>query len=137
MTTRKSIFFTHAHAAASAILSHREGIRATWEALLEASVQDPVAWQAIRSQLDACIVSFAGYLMGEEPACSSMAERWQAMGASRARSADAGVALSLFTETLRRSLADIPGLPFDSSEIVPAAATFTRNVLGRVFPPES
>ncbi|MDI3340265.1 MAG: GAF domain-containing sensor histidine kinase [Sphaerobacter sp.] len=132
MTTRDSLS-PHLRAAAAAILAHREAIRVTWESLLDLHPQEKAAQQAISEQLDACIVSFAGYLLGEDPSISSMADRWWDMGPTREQAADAAVALGLFAETLRRSLARVPGLRVDVARLVPAASEFARDVLGAIF----
>lgn len=121
---------TDPRATAATILAHRDAIVTTWLSLLS-----PVESQSagaineiITDQLDAAVVSFAGYLLGEDLTQSPMALRWRDMRPSGALVADATVALGLFVEALRQSLFRLSDLPFDAAALVPAASCFIRDV---------
>lgn len=132
MTTRDSAK-PDAHQAASTILSLKESIRSSWKNLIDRLPESPASQQVILDQLDACIVSFAGYLTGQRPADSPMALRWREMQLSRELVADATVAMGLFIEAIRQNTPRLTGQAIDGIELLPAASQFAREVVLNVL----
>lgn len=118
-----------AYAAASTILASREAITSAWLQLL-APADDPTLWTtAIIDQLDAVIIGFAGYLVGEDLTDSPMANHWRDMRPSRALVADATVAMGMFPQALHQVMARVPNPSFNAAALMPAASCFVRDVI--------
>lgn len=123
--------------AAEAILAHRDTFVSIWSSLLHPPENCPVCSSEpqlqpelaiVNEELDACVRSFAGFLLGEPIRQSPIAQRWTEIQPTGELATDALTSLSLFCEALRQVINQVDDEAFAGDAIIPAASRFIHEV---------
>lgn len=115
---------------ASLIYSNRDAILAEWRSLLELDDADPAA-TFIRDQLDVSIIALAGWILGQDPANSTMSLWWRGIRPEPELVAGAVLSMSLMPQAVCTVL--IGEDDVDHTDLASLIGGFTREVTTRIL----